>query len=129
MEIEDRTRGPLGIGSSMKVTQGAPIPIRWYREKNLETEIVCDQCGLRYAIYGVFGWCPVCGVHNSLQILGKNLDLAKKKLALAESVERDLAEMVIADALAGIVSSFFAFVPPLFFLSGNKAYIPHHHTP
>jgi hypothetical protein len=93
----------------MKITAGSPIPIRWYREKNLETAIVCDHCGLRYAIYGVFGWCPDCGIHNSLQILGKNLDLAKKKLALAESVEKDLAEAVIADALAGVVSGFDGF--------------------
>ena len=83
--------------------------MRWYREKNLETEIVCEQCSLRYAIYGVFGWCPDCGVHNSLQILGKNLELAKKKLVLAESVEQELASTIIADALAGIVSAFDGF--------------------
>jgi hypothetical protein len=109
MEFDIQPRGSFGIGLSMKVQRGAPIPIRWYREKNLETEITCDQCGLRYAIYGVFGWCPDCGVHNSLQILGKNLELAKKKLALAESVDKDLAETVIADALAGIVSAFDGF--------------------
>lgn len=109
LERDIHPRGPFGFGLSIKVTQGAPVPIRWYREKNLETEIVCDQCGLRYAIYGVFGWCPDCGVHNSLQILGKNLELAKKKLALAGTVESDLAEMVVVDALAGIVSGFDGF--------------------
>jgi len=108
LEFEHKPTGPFGIGISMKLKPGAPVPIRWYREKNLETEIVCDQCGLRYAIYGVFAWCPDCGVHNSLQILGKNLELAKKKLALAES-ERDLAEALVADALAGIVSGFDGF--------------------
>jgi hypothetical protein len=85
----------------MKLKPGAPVPIRWYREKNLETEIACDQCTLRYAIYGVFAWCPDCGIHNSLQILGNNLDFARKKLALAESVEPDLAATVVGDALAG----------------------------
>jgi hypothetical protein len=109
MEFEVRPRGPLGIGLSMKVKPGAPIPVRWYREKNLETEIVCDQCGLRYAIYGVFAWCPDCGVHNSLQILAKNLELAKKKLALAGSVDKDLADTVIADGLASVVSAFDGF--------------------
>jgi len=109
LEFEHKPRGAFGIGISLKLKPGAPIPIRWYREKNLETEITCDQCGLRYAIYGLFGWCPECGVHNSLQILGKNLELAKKKLALAESVDKDLAETVIADALAGVVSAFDGF--------------------
>ena len=32
----------------------APHPIRQYREKRLETEVVCDRCTLHYAIYGVF---------------------------------------------------------------------------
>jgi hypothetical protein len=109
MEFEVRPRGPFGIGISMKVKRGAPVPLRWYQEKNLETEIICDQCSLRYAIYGVFGWCPDCGIHNSLQILCKNLELATKKLALAESVEKDLGETVISDALAEIVSAFDGF--------------------
>ena len=122
MEFDVRPRGPIGIGLSLKVRrQGAPTTIRWYREKMLETPITCDQCGLRYAIYGVFGWCPDCGVHNSLQILGKNLELAKKKLALAGSLERDLAETVIADALAGIVSGFDGFGRELCCDGENKA--------
>ena len=101
-------RGPFGIRISTRMGRSAPGQIRWYREKKLETEIVCDQCGLRYAIYGVFGWCPDCGVHNSLQILAKNLEIATKKLALAES-EMDLAEALVADALSGIVSGFDGF--------------------
>jgi hypothetical protein len=109
MEFEHKPKGPFGIGISMKLQPGAPVPIRWYREKRLETEIVCDQCTLRYAIYGVFAWCPDCGIHNSLQILGKNLDVAKKKLALAETVEAELVEALVADALAGVVSTFDGF--------------------
>lgn len=109
MEFDHKPRGSFGIGISMKLKPGAPVPVRWYREKNLETEIVCDHCTLRYAIYGVFGWCPDCGVHNSLQILEKNLDLARKKLALVASVEVELAETLVADALAGVVSAFDGF--------------------
>jgi hypothetical protein len=67
-EFNHRPRGGFGIGISMKVS-GRPMPIRQYREKKLETEVVCEQCTLRYMIYGVFGFCPDCGVHNSLQIL------------------------------------------------------------
>jgi hypothetical protein len=48
-------------------------------------------------------------VHNSLQILHKNLELASKELALAESVENDLAEHLIGDALENIVSAFDGF--------------------
>lgn len=109
LEFNHPPRGPFGIGISMKVTPGARSPVRWYREKHLETEIVCDQCGLRYAIYGVFAWCPDCGIHNSLQILGKNLDLARKKLALAELVETEFVESLMTDTLAGVVSAFDGF--------------------
>lgn len=109
LEFDHKPTGPFGIGISMKLKPGDPVPVRWYREKKLETEIVCDQCTLRYAIYGVFGWCPDCGIHNSLQILSKNLELARKKLVLAESVDGELAETVVADALAGVVSAFDGF--------------------
>ena len=92
MEFDHPPRGAFGIGISMKVTRDGPHPIRHYREKELETEVVCDKCTLRFAIYGVFGWCPDCGAHNSVQILSKNRELAKEELALAESVDKDLAE-------------------------------------
>jgi hypothetical protein len=109
MEFDHRPRGGFGIGISMRVTQGARHPIRNYREKELETEVVCDACTLRYAIYGVFGWCPDCGVHNSVQILTKNLELANKELALAESVDKELADHLIGDALENVVSAFDGF--------------------
>ncbi len=40
LEFEHKPKGMFGIGISMKVQPGAPVPIRWYREKHLETEIV-----------------------------------------------------------------------------------------
>lgn len=86
-----------------------PHPIRHYRERELETEVVCDKCTLRFAIYGVFGWCPDCGAHNSTQILSKNLELAREELALASSVDKDLSEHLIGDALENVVSAFDGF--------------------
>ena len=109
MEFDHPPRGAFGIGISMKVTRDGPHPIRHYCEKELETEVVCDECTSRFAIYGVFGWCPDCGAHNSVQILSKNLELAKKELALAESVDKELAEYLIGDALENIVSAFDGF--------------------
>src|SRR5580704_2669796 len=108
LEFEQRPQGFLGIGISLKV-KSTPLPIRYYREKELETAITCDGCTLRYAIYGVFGWCPDCGVHNSLQILIKNLELARKELTLAASAEAELANHLIGDALENTVSAFDGF--------------------
>jgi hypothetical protein len=109
MEFDHKPQGIFGVGLSLKVTQGARHPIQYYREKELETHVVCDDCTLRYAIYGVFGWCPDCGVHNSVQILSKNLELARKELALAGSAEKELAEHLIGDALENVVSAFDGF--------------------
>lgn len=108
LEFEHRPTGPFGIGISMKV-EGRPQPIRYYREKELETELVCDSCTLRYMIYGVFGYCPDCGVHNSLQILTKNLELVEKILLFAETQELALSETLIANSLEDCVSAFDGF--------------------
>jgi len=109
LEFEHKPSGPFGIGISMKLEPSAPHPIRYYREKKLETEVVCDACTLRYTIYGVFGWCPDCGAHNSLQILTKNLELANKELALAEAVDKELGDHLVGDALENLVSAFDGF--------------------
>jgi hypothetical protein len=109
LEFDHKPTGAFGIGLSLKVTQGARHPIQYYREKELETHVVCDDCTLRYAIYGVFGWCPDCGTHNSVQILGKNLELARKELALAGAAEKELADHLIGDALENVVSAFDGF--------------------
>jgi len=109
MEFDHKPRGGFGIGISLKVTRDTPHPIQYYREKELETHVVCESCTLRYAIYGVFGWCPDCRVHNSIQILTKNFELARKELSLAKTVEKELADHLIGDALENVVSAFDGF--------------------
>ena len=108
LEFNHRPSGAFGIGISMTVS-GQPTPIRRYREKKLETEVVCDRCTLRYTIYGVFGFCPDCAVHNSLQILNKNLELIQRLLAVAETLESQVAQHLIENALEDCVSAFDAF--------------------
>jgi len=109
LEFDHKPKGAFGIGFSMKLKPSAPVPIRYYREKQLETEVICESCALRYAIYGVFGWCPDCGTHNSFQILAKNLELSNKELVFAQSAESELAEHMIGDALENVVSAFDGF--------------------
>jgi hypothetical protein len=108
LEFNHRPRGPFGIGISMKV-KGRPEPVRRYSELQLEEEVVCDNCTLRYTVYGSFAFCPDCGRHNSRQILDKNLALAQKQIDLASKVEADLASHLIADALENGVSAFDGF--------------------
>lgn len=109
LEFKHRPSGPFGIGISVTLQRGTPHPIKYYREKQLETEVVCDSCTLRYAIYGVFGWCPDCGIHNSFRILAKNVEFARKELVLAQSAEKDFADHLTGDALENVVSAFDGF--------------------
>lgn len=107
-KLERRPDPHAFISIGVKV-EGRPLPIRYYREKKLETEVVCNCCTLRYAIYGVFGYCPDCGVHNSLQILGANLDIVGKMLALSGEADKEVADKFIENALEDAVSSIDGF--------------------
>ena len=108
LEFEHKPQGAFGIGLSLKI-KGEPHPIYYYREKKLETEVVCEKCTLNYMIYGVFGFCPDCGNHNSIIILRKNLELIEKILAFAGNDKSELAQMLIADALENCISAFDGF--------------------
>jgi hypothetical protein len=109
LEFDHPPSGPFGIGFSLEVKPHSPTPIRYYYEKNLETDVVCDRCTLVYAIYGEFAFCPDCGSHNSITILKKNVEFVEKMLALAEQQERALAEQLVGDALENLVSAFDGF--------------------
>lgn len=112
------------ISLSFEYKPGRPLSLYRYEEKQLETALVCSECGLRYAVYGVFGYCPDCGSHNSLQILDANLDLASKELALASTIEGSLADQLVTDALENGVSAFDAFGREIFRVNSALATAP-----
>ncbi len=112
MEFTEKIDGPLGFRISMEFKPGPVLPIHGIVEKRLETQVTCDGCTLEYAIYGLFAFCPDCRRHNSLQILGMNVDVLEKELALADELkERDseVSERLVANALNGAVSAFDGF--------------------
>lgn len=124
LEFDYKPRGTFGIGLSLKFRPGSLPPIRHYREAKLETEVVCSSCTLRYAVYGVFAFCPDCGLHNSLQILSKNLELAVKMLDMAVTAEVDLAVRLIENALEDCVSAFDGFGREICRVHAKKATDP-----
>jgi hypothetical protein len=109
-EFDYPAKGAFGIGFSMKLQPGPLPPLRYYREQKLQTDVVCDTCTLQYSVFGLFAYCPDCGIHNSLQILERNLTLVEKQLSLAASLEHaDLAQHLIEDGLENCVSAFDGF--------------------
>jgi len=113
MKSLKKFEGPLGpqngfIRMSLSVRE-TPIPIRYYTERDLETEVECSDCTLKYAIYGVFAYCPDCGSHNSEQVLAANIAVIEKILAISESQEAEIANQLVTDSLVKAVSAFDAF--------------------
>ncbi len=109
MEFDIKPKGPFGIGLSMKVRPGPPHPVHWYKENALETHIQCSSCTLKYAVFGVFAFCPDCRQHNSLQILDKNLEMVVKMLQVASGADAELAGRLVENALEDCVSAFDGF--------------------
>lgn len=106
LERRSDPRAMISIGFTVK---GSPTPIAYYREDELEERVTCSACTMEYTIYGAFGFCPDCGVHNSLQIVGANFDLVLRALDLAKSAPLELAAKLIDNALEDAVSCFDGF--------------------
>jgi len=121
MEFDIKPRGAFGIGMSMKVNRGSIPQIKHYTENELETEVVCDNCTLRYAVYGVFAYCPDCAQHNSLQILNMDYEVIEKMLGMAAGSDAAVQKKLIEDALEDCVSSFDGFGRNLCRLHSQKA--------
>lgn len=99
-------RALISIGITVK---GSPTPIAHYTEQQLEERVTCASCTMAYTIYGAFGFCPDCGVHNSLQIVNANFDLIVKTLDLANHAAPDIAAKLVENALEDAVAAFDGF--------------------
>ena len=106
MERKPDRNAFLSIGIKVK---GQATPITYYSEQELEERVICAACTLRYTIYGAFGFCPDCGVHNSQQIVFANFDLALKILDLAAGAEENVKTKLTENALEDVVSAFDGF--------------------
>jgi len=101
---------PKGFGIGFKVSvEGKPAPILHYLENELASNVVCEECGLVFSIFGIFGYCPDCGIHNSLQFLETNMRLCKQALDLEFPEGFSFPLDLTNDSLANIVAIFDGF--------------------
>jgi hypothetical protein len=84
------------------------FPIKYYSESELETNLNCDNCGLEFAIYGVFSNCPDCNETNAFLIYDKSLEVIKKKLEIFSKPEipDDIVELSLSSILTSAISAF-----------------------
>ncbi|MCX6159565.1 MAG: hypothetical protein NTY74_16410 [Ignavibacteriae bacterium] len=105
--LEKETKGSL-IQFKVNSNSYSNFPIKWYNEKELETQIVCDNCKLEFAIYGVFANCPDCKRLNAFTIFNKSLEAARKMLEFItnNNFEDNIKDAQLKMILSECVSSF-----------------------
>lgn len=74
-----------------------------YKEREVDTELECSECGTRFQVYGIFGYCPSCKCEN-LQIYDANWLIIKQNIESAPDKKRQLRH-----AYGDLVSTFEFF--------------------
>lgn len=84
------------------------FPTKYYREKELETKVICDNCGLEFSIYGVFSRCPDCKELNAFLIFDKSLEITQKQLSIFSNPEipEDVRQQSFSFILTSCISTF-----------------------
>lgn len=107
-QLERNSRNSL-IQFKVKTTgNNYRFPIKYYSESELETNLTCDNCGLEFAIYGVFSNCPDCNKTNAFLIYEKSLEVINKKLEIFSKPEipEDIIEISLNSILTSAISAF-----------------------
>lgn len=107
-QLERNSRNSL-IQLKVKTTgNNYRFPIKYYSENELETNLTCDNCGLEFAIYGVFSNCPDCNKTNAFLIYEKSLEVINKKLEIFSKPEipEDIIEISLNSILTSAISAF-----------------------
>ncbi len=107
-ELERKTRNTLIQFKFKESRNSFSIPVKYYTEKELETEIVCDNCGLVFSIYGVFASCPDCNQLNAFLIYTKSIEVTKKQLDIFSKPDlpKEIQEKSLVFILSSCISAF-----------------------
>jgi len=86
------------------------VPINYYQEKELETTVTCDNCGLVFSIYGVFAKCPDCKKINAFIIFEKSIESIEKQFEIIRKPEipKEIKENSLVFILSSCISTFDA---------------------
>lgn len=82
------------------------FPVKYYSEKELETNVKCNNCGLEFSIYGVFASCPDCNEINAFLIYNESLKVTEKKLniflkpEIPENIRKDSLKHILTDCIS-----------------------------
>ena len=74
-----------------------------YSERKVDTELKCPDCDCRFQVYGLFGFCPACGLSN-LHVYDTNWAVIKREVSETKNPDRALRH-----AYGDLVSAFEVF--------------------
>jgi hypothetical protein len=102
------SRGPIQIRVEVR-HQWRSIPLALYREREVETDVTCQECGLQFAVFGVFATCPDCTGMNASAVFHKSMEAARRRLSLLDGdLDSEMIEGLLSDALGSAVGAFDA---------------------
>ncbi len=106
--LNSAQRGPFGIRFDVRYR---PAPAYSYVERELETQVTCDECSLEFAVYGVFASCPDCQRLNALTTFSRSIESARKRVVLASNadLDADLRAAFPRDSLRDVVAAFDSY--------------------
>lgn len=111
--VESLNRSSRNSFIQLKFSVNTPnFRIHNYSEEDIETNVVCDSCGLEFGVFGVFASCPDCSRLNAYSVFSKCLETCSKRLLLLDKqdtkTDKGLCEAILQDALSGAISAFDA---------------------
>ncbi|MEO9485248.1 MAG: hypothetical protein ABJG47_17445 [Ekhidna sp.] len=86
------------------------FPVEYYTEEELETQLVCDSCGLEFAVYGIFSKCPDCKELNAFLVFNKSLEIVKNQLGIFSKpdIPNEIRELSLNNILRSAIAIFDA---------------------
>lgn len=99
-----RFRGQKGVTWKHKPIRYRAKPISpRYQERQVDSELVCSECGFPFQVYGIFGYCPGCRSEN-LWIYDANFEIVRREISASPDPQRQLRH-----AYGDLVSTFEGF--------------------
>jgi len=111
--VEGMNRRSRGSLIEIKFSVSLPsLHLHSYRESDVETSVTCTNCGLEFAVFGVFAFCPDCGQLNAFDVFGACLEVCRRRLPLLDlpetATDQELVQAILVDALGSAIGAFDA---------------------
>jgi hypothetical protein len=97
LESLSRTSGIIHVADPHEEIKFTHTPIHYkakpvvarYKEREVDSELTCPECGVIFQVFGIFGFCPGCRSENQA-IYAANLAIVRQEIASAPDGDRAL---------------------------------------